>query len=105
MYTQVKSNLKSSAVAALNLYSTQGYGDYGMKEDGNVWRGMNFNVSAETDVIDDIKEKTGVDITFFYKDTAVMTTVANEQGQRWIGMKAGDNTASFTRCLPNSRET
>lgn len=96
MYTQVKSNLKSSAVAALNLYSTQGYGDYGMKEDGNVWRGMNFNVSAETDVIDDIKEKTGVDITFFYKDTAVMTTVANEQGQRWIGMKAGDNIKNYT---------
>lgn len=96
MYTQTKSSLKSSAIAALNLYTSQGYGDYAMKDDGNVWRGMNFNVSAETDVIDDIKKQTGVDITFFYQDTAVMTSITNEDGMRWIGMKAGDNIKNYT---------
>ncbi|MCI9385549.1 MAG: hypothetical protein K1W36_10065 [Lachnospiraceae bacterium] len=45
MYNQTKSRLKSSALAAMNLYNSQGYGDYSLKDDGYVWRGMNFNVS------------------------------------------------------------
>lgn len=96
MYKQTKSSLKSSALAAMNLYNSQGYGDYAMKSDGNVWRGMNFNVSAETSVVDGLKEQTGVDITFFYQDTAVMTSICNESGIRWIGMKAGENIRQYT---------
>ena len=45
MYNQTKSRLKSSALAAMNLDNSQGYGDYSLKDDGYVWRGMNFNVS------------------------------------------------------------
>lgn len=96
MYRQTKSSLKSSALAAMNLYNSQGYGDYAMKSDGNVWRGMNFNVSAETSVVDDLKEQTGVDITFFFQDTAVMTSVCNESNMRWIGMQAGKNIRQYT---------
>ena len=96
MYTQTKSSLKSGALAAMNLYTSQGYGDYDLKADGNVWRGMNFNVSQETSVVDDLKEQTGIDITFFYQDTAVMTSVCNEEGLRWIGMTAGENIRQYT---------
>lgn len=96
MYRQTKSSLKSSALAAMNLYNSQGYGDYAMKSDGNVWRGMNFNVSAETSVVDDLKEQTGVDITFFFQDTAVMTSICNESNMRWIGMQAGKNIRQYT---------
>ena len=96
MYTQTKSSLKSSALAAMNLYNSQGYGDYAQKADGNVWRGMNFNVSTETALVDDLKEQTGVDITFFYQESAVMTSICNENGVRWIGMKAGENIRQFT---------
>lgn len=96
MYRQTKSSLKSSALAARNLYNSQGYGDYSMKADNQVWRGMNFNVSAETSVVDDLKEQTGVDITFFYGDTAVMTSICNDSGLRWIGMRAGDHIKTYT---------
>ena len=96
MYTQTKSSLKSGALAAMNLYTSQGYGDYDLKADGNVWRGMNFNVSQETSVVDDLKEQTGIDITFFYQDTAVMTSICNESGLRWIGMTAGENIRQYT---------
>ena len=77
MYTQTKSRLKSSALAAMNLYSSQGVGDYSMKSDGYVWRGMKFKVSQETFVVDDLKQQTDVDITFFYQDMAVMTSICN----------------------------
>ncbi len=96
MYTQTKSSLKSGALAAMNLYTSQGYGDYDLKQDGNVWRGMNFNVSQETSVVDSLKQQTGMDITFFYQDTAVMTSICNEEGLRWIGMTAGENIRRYT---------
>lgn len=96
MYNEAKSRLKSSALAAMNLYNSQGYGDYQMKADGNVWRGMNFNVSEKSSVVDDLKEQTGVDTTFFFGDTAVMTSICNEDGYRWIGMTAGDNIQNYT---------
>lgn len=96
MYAQTKSRLKSGALAAMSLYTSQGYGDYDLKADGNVWRGMNFNVSQETSVVDDLKEQTGIDITFFYQDTAAMTSVCSEDGSRWNGMKAGENIKKYT---------
>ncbi len=96
MYTQTKSSLKSGALAAMNLYTSQGYGDYDLKQDGNVWRGMNFNVSQETSVVDSLKQQTGMDITFFYQDTAVMTSICNEEGLRRIGMTAGENIRRYT---------
>lgn len=96
MYKETKNSLHSSAIAALNLYDSQGYGDYALKDDGNVWRGMNFDVSTETFIVDGLKEKTGVDITFFYKDTAVMTSITNEDNARWMGMQAGDNIKNYT---------
>lgn len=96
MYKETKSSLYSSAIAALNLYQSQGYGDYALKSDGDVWRGKNFDVSTETSVVDGLKEKTGVDITFFFKDTAVMTSIKNDNDQRWIGMQAGENIKTYT---------
>ena len=96
MYAQTKSRLKSGALAAMSLYTSQGYGDYDLKADGNVWRGMNFNVSQASSVVDDLKEQTGIDITFFYQDTAAMTSVCSEDGKRWNGMKAGENIKKYT---------
>lgn len=96
MYKETKNSLKSSALAAMNLYNSQGYGDYGMKADGNVWRGMNFNISEETSVVDDLKTQTGIDTTFFFGDTAVMTSILSDDGQRWYGMKAGENITNYT---------
>jgi len=47
-------------------------------------------------VVDDLKEETDVDITFFYQDMAVMTSICNEDNIRWIGMKAGENIKAYT---------
>lgn len=96
MYKETRNSLKSNALAAMSLYNRQGYGDYAIKSDGNVWRGMNFNISQETGIVDELKEQTGVDITFFFGDTAVMTSVMSESGDRWYGMKAGANITNYT---------
>lgn len=96
MYKETRNSLKSNALAAMSLYNSQGYGDYAIKADGNVWRGMNFNISGETGIVDELKEQTGVDITFFFGDTAVMTSIMNENGDRWYGMQAGENITNYT---------
>ena len=88
LYDEKQGNLKSTALAALALYSSHGYGDYGRKPDGNVWRGMNFNVSDETEIVDDLKKQTNVDVTFFYEDISEMTSITNEDGIRFVQTSA-----------------
>ena len=90
IYDEKQGNLKSAALAALALYSSHGYGDYGRKADGNVWRGMNFNVSTETSVVDDLKKQTNVDITFFFEDTPEMTSIFDKNGSRFVETTAID---------------
>ncbi len=94
LYLEKEGNLKSTALAALTLYSSHGYGDYNLKSDGNVWRGMNFNISEKTSIVDDLKKQTGVDITFFFDNKAVMTSILDEENNRSIGMTA-DYTIQF----------
>ena len=96
LYHEKQGHLKSTALAAMALYSSHGYGDYGKKADGNVWRGMNFNVSTETSVVDDLKQETGVDITFFLDDEPIMTSVLNSEGKRSITTTALDNIKDYT---------
>lgn len=95
LYNETEGNLRSAALAALTLYSSQGYGDYRWQEDGNVWRGMNMNVSEKTSIVDDLKRQTGVDITFYFGDTAVMTSIMDGEGNRYIGTTAHDAIETY----------
>lgn len=90
LYHEKEGNLRSTAMAALTLYSSQGYGDYRRRNDDNVWRGMNFNISEKTSIVDDLQAQTDVDITFFFGDTAAMTSVKDGSGARLVGMHADD---------------
>ena len=96
LYNEKQGNLKSTALAAMALYSSHGYGDYGRKADGNVWRGMNFNVSLETSIVDDVKAQTGVDITFFFDDTPEMTSVLDSNGTRFVKSDKMDDIYEYT---------
>ena len=88
LYDEKQGNLKSTALAALALYSSHGYGDYGRKADGHVWRGMNFDISRETVVVDSLKHETGVDITFFFEDAPEMTSIIGKDGERSVETSA-----------------
>lgn len=96
LYQEKQNYLKSSALAALVLYSSHGYGDYGRKADGNIWRGMNFNVSTATDIVDDLKKQIGVDTTFFFGTEAEMTSIINDSGHRAVETNALDHIKEFT---------
>ena len=96
LYDEKQGNLKSTALAALALYSSHGYGDYGRKADGHVWRGMNFDISRETVVVDSLKHETGVDITFFFEDAPEMTSIVNKDGERTVETSAQNYLIEYT---------
>ena len=87
LYEKTEAHLKSTALAALTMYSGRGYGDYNEKPDGNIWRGMNFNISKETQIVDNLKKQMPIDITVYFKDKAIMTSIFNEDDSRCIGME------------------
>lgn len=95
LYTEKEGNLRSTALAALTLYSSQGYGDYSYNNDGCVWRGMNQNISRKTSIVDDLKRQTKLDVTFYYGETAAMTSIRDDTGMRMIGMSADENIRTY----------
>lgn len=56
-------------------------------------------LSNNTEVLDKLKEETGLDGTIFYGDTRIATTIKNEKGERIVGTKANEDVAA--RVLQN----
>lgn len=83
-----KQKLKATSNAVLAAYD-QNAGDYFVNATGDVWKGA-YNVSLSTPFIDDIAAKTGVEVTFFYNDTRLVTSLKDADGKRILGSKAGD---------------
>ena len=80
--------LKSAATATLAAYD-QNQGDYLKADNGDIWKGR-YNISRSESIVDSIKEKAGVDVTFFYGDQRIMTSAKDKEGNRILGSPAGD---------------
>ncbi len=83
-----KQKLKATSNAVLAAYD-QNAGDYFVNATGDVWKGA-YNVSLSTPFIDDIATKTGIEVTFFYNDKRLVTSLKDADGKRILGSKAGD---------------
>lgn len=84
---QVESSLRGTAATALAAYD-QNSGLYLVAENGDVWKG-GYNISLSDKLLDTIKEKSGTDVTFFYGDKRVMTSLKDADGNRILGSPAG----------------
>lgn len=89
LISEVKQSLKGAATATFAAYD-QNSGDYIQAENGDIWKGS-YNISKSESIVDSIKEKTGMEVTFFYNDTRIMTSAKDENGDRILGSPAGDN--------------
>lgn len=85
---QVKNSLRGTAVATLAAYE-QNSGLYLQTENGDVWKG-NYNISLSQNLVDTIKERSGMEVTFFYGADRVMTSAVDARGDRILGSPAGD---------------
>ena len=83
-----KQKLKATSNAVLAAYD-QNAGDYFVNATGDAWKGA-YNVSLSTPFIDDIAAKTGIEVTFFYNDKRLVTSLKDADGKRILGSTAGD---------------
>lgn len=85
---EIKEALQSAATATYAAYN-QNTGDYQEAQNGDIWKGS-YNISKSESLVDNIKEKSGMEVTFFYGDRRVMTSAVDENGERVLGSPAGD---------------
>lgn len=88
MMDETKDALKGTAAATLAAYD-QNTGDYLKTSNGDIWKGS-YNISKSENLVDRIKDNTGMDVTFFYGDKRIMTSAMDENGNRILKSKAGD---------------
>ena len=80
---EVQDALKGTAAATLAAYD-QNTGDYLESTNGDIWKGS-YNISKSENLVDRIKENTGMDVTFFYGDQRIMTSALDKNGDRILG--------------------
>ena len=85
---EVKDSLRGTAAATLAAYD-QNSGEYLKAENGDVWKG-GYNISKSDKLLDNIKEQSGMDVTFFYGSQRIMSYAKDAYGQRILGSPAGD---------------
>ena len=83
-----KSELQVTAESVLAAYD-QNIGDYFVNAAGDLWKGS-YNVSLSDKFIDNLAQKTGIDITFFYGDRRLVTSLIDKNGDRITGSPAGE---------------
>lgn len=88
MIDEVQEALKGTAAATLAAYD-QNTGDYIESSNGDIWKGS-YNISKSESLVDRIKEKSGMDVTFFYGDRRIMTSALDENGDRILNSPAGE---------------
>lgn len=84
----IEKNLKGVAAACLAAYE-QNEGEYRETEEQEIWKG-DYNISASEGLVDSIKEKSGIDVTFCYGDKSIMTSILDDQGERIAGSQVED---------------
>ena len=86
LINEVQDSLRGTAAATLAAYD-QNAGNYLRAENGDVWKG-GYNISKSENLLDNIKEKTGMDVTFFYGKERIMTSAKDSNGERILGSPA-----------------
>lgn len=98
--SQVENSLRGTASATLAAYD-QNFGSYTVAENGDVWKG-GYNISRSDKLLDTIKEKSGMEVTFFYGTKRIMTSLIDKNGNRILGSPAGAKIEE--EVLKNGRE-
>lgn len=85
---QVEESLRGTAVSTLAAYD-QNAGSYLEAANGDIWKGS-YNVSQSENLVDTIKEESGMEVTFFYGEKRIMTSAFDSNHERILGSPAGD---------------
>ena len=102
METEVLNGLKGTCIAVDAGYKALSEGDYYLAADGSLMKG-DMNISLDETIIDSWTTGTEADVTLFYGDTRMATSLRDvNTGERIIGTKASD--AVIKEVLTNGNE-
>ncbi len=94
MQKEVFDGLQSTCAAVVQIYDVMSDSDVSVGTDGQIYKGM-YAVSGNYDIVDNIKKETGVDVTVFYQDTRIVTSIMSEKdGARLIDTQASDKVVA-----------
>ena len=92
MTAEANDNLKNVAIAVIEAYDHAYPGDYDARLEGDeikLYKGEAL-VSDNYELIDGIKKESGLEISMFYYDTRLMTTLKDAEGNRMVRTAASE---------------
>nr|MCR4924559.1 diguanylate cyclase [Lachnospiraceae bacterium] len=101
---EAKSNLKNVAYTVMETYDNLYEGDYNVVTYGNevdFYKGNN-DLTDSYKMLDSIHEDTGVDISLFFLDTRLLTTLLDSEGNRFL--KTGINPAIVSEVVMGRKD-
>ena len=96
MYQEISQELNYVAVNADALLDAAYPGDYTLVGETalSLYKGET-DITRSYEILDAMKERTGLEFSVFYQDTCILTTVYNEAtGERYIGIGASESVVS-----------
>jgi len=91
MYNEIYTGLHATAISVRNQLDSRTKGEYKVDDEGKyMWKGSTYNITTDTDLVDTVKEETGIVTTVFYGDTRYATSVTKDDGDRALYTQAGE---------------
>ena len=90
---KLETSLSATAVAVENTLRYVDDGAFGLNDAGELVKGE-FNLSKSTALVENVKSKSGVDVSVFYGDTRYLTTIKDASGKSIVGEKADAEVVS-----------
>ena len=86
MHDMAEKELRNACMSTALLMNATYSGDYRLTgSDSLYFYKGDTDITMDYSVIDSIKESTDLDISIFYKDTRILTTLTDENGSRMVG--------------------
>lgn len=89
MRTEAVDGLEGIAKTLQVVFNNMDNGDYSINENDQLIKG-DLNIAEQNELLKELSDESESDITFFYGDTRVSTTIVNDDGSSIIGTKASD---------------
>lgn len=89
MQQQAIQSLQASATAVKVSYESLNDGDFYVDKNGNFMKGA-YNITENMSTIDEYTKGLATDVTLFFEDTRMATSLLDKSGKRIIGTQAND---------------
>lgn len=101
IYHEVETGLKNVAQSANYMYETEYPGEYRFdSETSEIYKG-DKQIESASRILEAYKGMSGADITIFYKDMRIVTTIRNAKGEPIVGTKSN---SVITKEVLNAKE-